>query len=139
MLRYTHFFIVKSDLIVSVTEFAGPVVILVHTIRDNDVADVVDLNLADFANLVAYIALCFVLHFAVLDGRTALVIGDFNVVSLAVEAGSRALVIFAVVNCRDTYVRVVCKVLPVEAFQAVAVAVLVVAAGDGRDTAAIRN
>jgi len=56
---------------------------------------------------------------------------------LAVEALSVALLVYAVVNCSDTHVRIICKVLPVEAFQTVAVAVVVVTVGDGRDTAAI--
>jgi len=135
--RDTHFGIVHGDLIPSFTVVAGTVVIVVCTIVNIDVADVVLLSLADFANLVAFSTGCSVVHFAVEDFRTALVIGDFNVFSLAVEALSRALLIYAVWYGSDTHVRIVCKVLPVEAFQTVAVAVVVVAVGDGRDTAAI--
>jgi len=135
--RDTHFGIVHGDLIPSFTVVAGTVVIVVCTIVNIDVADVVLLSLADFANLVAFSTGCSVVHFAVEDFRTALVIGDFNVFSLAVEALSVALLVYAVVNFSDTYVRIICKVLPVEAFQTFAVAVVVVAVGDGRDTAAI--
>jgi len=135
--RDTHFGIVHGDLIPSFTVVAGTVVIVVCTIVNIDVADVVLLSLADFANLVAFSTGCSVVHFAVEDFRTALVIGDFNVFSLAVEALSRALLVYAVWYGSDTHVRILCKILPVEAFQTVAVAVVVVAVGDGRDTAAI--
>jgi len=134
--RDTHFVIVYSDLIPSFTEVTGTVVHVVLTIRDNYVADVVLLSLSEFANLVAF-STSERVHFAVEDFRTALVIGDFNVFSLAVEARSRALLVYAVVNFSDTHVRIICKVLPVEAFQTFAVAVVVVAVGDGGDTAAI--
>jgi len=134
--RDTHFVIVYSDLIPSLTEVTGTVVHVVLTIRDNYVADVVLLSLSEFANLVAF-STGERVHFAVEDFRTALVIGDFNVFSLAVEARSRALLVYAVVNFSDTHVRIICKVLPVEAFQTFAVAVVVVAVGDGGDTAAI--
>jgi len=134
--RDTHFVIVYSDLILSFTEVTGTVVHVVLTIRDNYVADVVLLSLSEFANLVAFSTGKRV-NFAVEDFRTALVIGDFNVFSLAVEARSRALLVYAVVNFSDTHVRIICKVLPVEAFQTFAVAVVVVAVGDGGDTAAI--
>jgi len=134
--RDTHFVIVYSDLIPSFTEVTGTVVHVVLTIRDNYVADVVLLSLSEFANLVAF-STGERVHFAVEDFRTALVIGDFNVFSLAVEARSRALLVYAVVNLSDTHVRIICKVLPVEAFQTFAVAVVVVAVGDGGDTAAI--
>lgn len=97
------------------TVVARTVVILVFAIFDNCVADVV-LLIADFANLVAYITLFSVIYFAVEDFRTALVISDFNVFCLAVEAISRTFLICAVFNCWDTYVHIVCKVLPVEAF-----------------------
>jgi len=135
--RDTHFGIVHGDLIPSFTVVAGTVVIVVCTMVNIDVADVVLLSLADFANLVAFSTGCSVVHFAVEDFRTALVIGDFNVFSLAVVALSRALLVYAVWYGSDTHVRIVCKVLPVEAFQTVTVAVVVVAVGDGRDTAAI--
>jgi len=135
--RDTHFVIVYSDLIPSFTEVTGTVVHVVLTIRNNYVADVVLLSLADFANLVAFSTGCSVVHFAVEDFRTALVIGDFNVFSLAVEALPVALLVYAVVNFSDTHVRIICKVLPVEAFQTFAVAVVVVAVGDHRHTAAI--
>jgi hypothetical protein len=85
--------IVHSDLLPSITVFARSVIIVVCTVVDDFVADVVLLNLVKFANLVAYITLCFVIHFAVCDCRTALVIGDFNVVSLAVEAVSHGIVV----------------------------------------------
>jgi len=134
--RDTHFVIVYSDLIPSFTEVTGTVVHVVLTIRDFYVADVVLLSLSEFANLVAF-STGERVHFAVEDFRTALVIGDFNVFSLAVEARSRALLVYAVVNLSDTHVRIICKVLPVEAFQTFAVAVVVVAVGDGGDTAAI--
>ena len=52
--RYAHFAIVHSDLIPIFTEVARTVVILVFTMRDNYVADVVLLSLAGFANLIAY-------------------------------------------------------------------------------------
>jgi len=135
--RDTHFGIVHGDLIPSFTVVAGTVVIVVCTIVNIDVADVVLLSLADFANLVAFSTGCSVVHFAVEDFRTALVIGDFNVFSLAVEALSVALLVYAVVNFSDTHVRIICKVLPVEAFQTGPVAFVVVAVGEGRDTAAI--
>jgi len=112
--RDTHFFIVHSDLIPIFTVVARTVVILVFAIIDNCLADVV--LLTDFANLVAYIALFSVIYFAVEDFWTALVIGDFNVLSLAVEAISRTFLICAVFNCWDTHVCIVCKVIPVEAF-----------------------
>ena len=135
--RDTHFGIVHGDLIPSFTVVAGTVVIVVCTIVNIDVADVVLLSLADFANLVAFSTGCSVVHFAVEDFRTALVIGDFNVFSLAVVALSRALLVYAVWYGSDTHVRIVCKELPVEAFQTGPVAFVVVAVGDGRDTAAI--
>jgi len=137
--RDTHFGIVHSDLIPSFTVVAGTVVIVVCTMVYFDVADVLLLNLADFALLVAFSTGCSVVHFAVEDFRTALVIGDFNVFSLAVEALSRALLVYAVWYGSDTHVRIVCKELPVEACQTGPVAFVVVAVGDGRDTAAIRN
>jgi len=56
---------------------------------------------------------------------------------LAVEALSRALLVYAVWYGSDTHVRILCKVLPVEAFQTYTVAVVVVAVGDHRHTAAI--
>ena len=124
-------------MIPSFTVVTGTVVILVCTIVNNYVADVVLLSLAEFANLVAYVTGSSVVYFAVCDLRTALVVGDFNVVSLAVAARSSTLLVYAVVNCRDTHVHILCKVLPVEAFQAVAVAVVVVAIGDCGYTAAI--
>jgi len=135
--RDTHFGIVHGDLIPSFTVVAGTVVIVVCTIVNIDVADVVLLSLADFANLVAFSTGCSVVHFAVEDFRTALVIGDFNVFSLAVVALSRALLVYAVWYGSDTHVRIVCKELPVEACQTGPVAFVVVAVGDGRDTAAI--
>ena len=113
--RDTHFFIVHSDLISIYTVVAGTVFILVFAIIDHYVADVVLLSLADFAYLVAYIALFSVVYFAVGDFGTTLVVGDFNVFCLAVGAISRTFLICAVFNCCDTYVRIVCKVLPVEA------------------------
>lgn len=79
-------------------EVAGTIVIVIVTMVNNYVADVVLLSLADFANLVAYSAGCSVVHFAVVDFRTALVGGDFNVASLAVEALSGALLVDAVVD-----------------------------------------
>ena len=97
-IRHTHFIIVHSDLIPLFGEFAGTVVIVIVTIVNNFVADVVLLSLADFANLVAHSAGCSVVHFAVVDFRTALVGGDFHVASLAVEAGSSALLVDAVVH-----------------------------------------
>jgi len=134
--RDTHFVIVYSDLIPSFTEVTGTVVHVVLTIRDFYVADVVLLSLSEFANLVAF-STGERVHFAVEDFRTALVIGDFNVFSLAVEALSRALLVYAVWDSSDTHVRILCKVLPVEAFQTYTVAVVVVAVGDHRHTAAI--
>jgi len=97
------------------TVVARTVVILVCAIIDLYVADVLYSSLADFANLVAFSTGFSVLYFAVEDFRTALVIGDFNVFCLAVEALSRTFLICAVFNCCDTYVRIVCKILPVEA------------------------
>jgi len=137
--RDTHFVIVHGDLIPTFTEVARTVVIVVLTIVNNYVADVVLLSLSEFANLVEFSAGFSVLYFAVEDFRTALVIGDFNVFSLAVEALSRALLVYAVWYGSDTHVRIVCKELPVEACQTGPVAFVVVAVGDGRDTAAIRN
>jgi len=52
--RDTHFVIVHGDLVPHFTEVAGTVVIVVLTIVDNYVADVVLLSLAEFANLVAF-------------------------------------------------------------------------------------
>jgi len=52
--RDTHFVIVNGDLIPTFTEVARTVVIVVLTIVDNYVADVVLLSLAEFANLVAF-------------------------------------------------------------------------------------
>jgi len=52
--RDTHFVIVHGDLIPTFTEVTGTVVIVVLTIVDNYVADVVLLSLAEFANLVAF-------------------------------------------------------------------------------------
>jgi len=135
--RYTHFGIVHGDLIPSFTVVTGTVVIVIVTMVNDYMADVVLLSLTDFANSVANSTGCSVVHFAVEDFRTALVIGDFNVFSLAVVALSRALLVYAVWYGSDTHVRIVCKVLTVEAFQAFAVAVVVVAVGDGRDTAAV--
>jgi len=85
--------IVHSDLLPSITVFARSVIIVVCTFVDDFVADVVLLNLVKFANLVAYVTGFCVLYFAVCDCRTALVIGDFNVVSLAVEAVSHGSVV----------------------------------------------
>jgi len=96
--RHTLFSIVHSDLIPILTVVAGTVVIVINTIVNNCVADVVLLSLADFANLVAHSAGCSVVHFAVVDFRTALVVGDFHVASLAVEALPRALLVDAVVD-----------------------------------------
>jgi len=135
--RHTHFGIVHSDLIVQFTKATRTIIIVVLTIIDYYVADVVLLSLAEFANLVAYSTGIGVVYFTIVYFRTALVNGDFNVFSLAVEALSVTLLVYAVVNFSDTHVRILCKVLPVEAFQTVAVAVLVVAIDDGLDTAAI--
>jgi len=118
-------------LILIYTLVARTVIILVLTILNNYVTNVVLLSFTDFADLVAYITLFSVLHFAVEDLRTALVIGYFYVFSLAVETLSSALLVYAMGNCRDTYVCILCKVLPVEAFQTGPAAVLVVAVGDG--------
>jgi len=96
--RYTYISIVHSDFKPILTEVAGTVDVLVCTVRDDYVADVILLSLAEFADLVAYSTGFSVLHFAVEDFRTALVIGDFDVFSLAVEALSRALLVYAVVN-----------------------------------------
>jgi len=96
--RYTYISIVHSDFKPILTEVAGTVVVLVCTVRDDYVADVILLSLAEFADLVAYSTGFSVLHFAVEDFRTALVIGDFYVFSLAVEALSCALLVYAVVN-----------------------------------------
>lgn len=85
-------------MIPSLTVVAGTVVIVIVTVVNDYVADVVLLSLADFANLVAYSASCSVVHFAVVDFRTALVVGDFDVARLAVEALSTALVVDAVVD-----------------------------------------
>jgi len=63
--RDTHFVIVHGDLIPSFTEVAGTVVIVVLTIVNNYVADVVLLSLSEFANLVAFSAGFSVLYFAV--------------------------------------------------------------------------
>lgn len=52
--RDTHFVIVHGDLIPTFTEVARAVVIVVLTIVNNYVADVVLLSLAEFANLVAF-------------------------------------------------------------------------------------
>jgi len=52
--RNTHFVIVHSDLIPEFTEVTGTVVIVVLTIVNNSVADVVLLSLSEFANLVAF-------------------------------------------------------------------------------------
>jgi len=52
--RDTHFVIVHGDLIPPFTEVARTVVIVVLTIVDNYVADVVLLSLAEFANLVTF-------------------------------------------------------------------------------------
>ena len=112
--RDTHFTIVHSDLIPSDTVVAGTVWVLIVAIIDNDVADVVLLSLADFANLVTYITLCSVVYFAVEYFFAALVVGNFNVVCLAVEALARTLLLCAVVNCRHTHVRVLCKLLAVQ-------------------------
>ena len=96
--RYTYISIVHSDFKPILTEVAGTVVVLVCTVRDDCVADVILLSLAQFADLIAYSTGFSVLHFAVEDFRTALVIGDFDVFSLAVEALSCALLVYAVVN-----------------------------------------
>ena len=56
---------------------------------------------------------------------------------MAVEALSRALLVYAVWYGSDTHVRIICKLLPVEAFQTLTVAVVGVSVGDGRDTCAI--
>jgi len=66
------------------TKIARTVVILVLTIIDNYMADVVLLSLANFANLVAYSTCVSVLHFTVEDFRTAFVIRDFHLFILAV-------------------------------------------------------
>jgi len=116
---------------------ARTVIILVLAIKYNYVADVVLLSLADFTNLVAYTTGISVLNFAVEDFRTALIIGNFYLFILAVEALSCAFLVYAMVNCSDTHVCILCKVLTVEAFQTFAVAIIVVAIGDGRDTAAV--
>jgi len=135
--RDTHFGIVHSDFKSIVAVVTRAVVIVVVTIRDSDVADVVLFNLADFANLVAYPAAFVVLHLAVEDCRTALVISNFYLFILAVETLSCAFLVYAMVDCSDTHVCILCKVLPVEAFQAFAVAIIVVAVFDGCDTAAV--
>jgi len=96
--RHTLFSIVHSDLIPILTVVTGTVVIVIFAIVNNYVADVVLLSLADFANLVAHSAGCSVVHFAVVDFRAALVVGDFHVASLAVEALPRALLVDAVVD-----------------------------------------
>jgi len=134
--RDTHFFIVHSDLISIYTVVAGTVFILVFAIIDNYVADVVLLSLADFAYLVAYIALFSVVYFAVGDFGTALVVGDFNVFCLAVGAISRTFLICAVFNFWDT-IGILREGVAVEALQAVAVAVVVLAVSDFRRTLAL--
>jgi hypothetical protein len=52
--RDTHFVIVYSDLIPTFTVVTGTVVIVILTIVNDYVADVVLLSLAEFANLVAF-------------------------------------------------------------------------------------
>ena len=94
--RDTHFGIVLCDLIPSFTVVAGTVVIVVCTMVNIDVADVLLLSLADFALLVAFSTGCSVVHFAVEDFRTALVVGDFHLLALAVEALSCTLLVYAV-------------------------------------------
>jgi len=94
--RDTYFVIVHSDFKPSGTVVARTVVILVITIVDHCVADVVLLSLADFANLVAYSTGLRVLYLAILDFRTALVVGDFHLLALAVEALSCTLLVYAV-------------------------------------------
>jgi len=91
--RDTNFVIVNGDLIPKFTEVTGTVVIVVLTIVNDYVANVVLLSLSEFANLVAFSTGLRVVHFAVEDFRTALVIGDFNVFSLAIEALSVALLV----------------------------------------------
>jgi len=106
--RDTHFGIVHSDFVFVVAVVTGAVVIVVITVRDNDVADVVLLNLAEFANLVTYPAAVSVIDLAVEDCRTALVLSNFYLFILAVEALSRASLVYAVVDCNDTHVCIVC-------------------------------
>lgn len=133
----THFVIVHSNLIPIFTIVARTVVLLVFTIRDYIYADIiVILYLANHAFLLAITA-GITVHLTVVDFRTALVIGDFHVGIFAVEAGARALLVYAVVNGWDTHVRVLCKVVPVEAFQTLAVTVVVVAVGDCINTGAV--
>lgn len=88
------------------------------------------------ANLGAF-ATGFSLNFAVVDLRTALVIGDFHVCIFAIEASPRALLVYAVVNGSDTHVVIECNVLPVEAFQTFSVTIVVVAIRDCHYTGAI--
>lgn len=69
------------------------------------------------------------LHFAVLDWRTAKVVSDFNVIFLAIQTISRAIV-RTVLNCTLTHVCILVEEIPVMAVEALALAVLRVAVGD---------
>jgi len=69
------------------------------------------------------------LHFAVLDLRTAKVVSDFNVIFLAIQTISRAIV-RTVLNCTLTHVCILVEEIPVMAVEALALAVLRVAVGD---------
>lgn len=113
----THSVVVCGDFVVGFALVARPVVELVRTVFDDVDADsIVVLNLVYAADLQATFSAGVSLDFAVLDWCTADVIGDFHVVTLAVEARPRALLVYAVRYSSDAHVLVLCKVLPVEAF-----------------------
>lgn len=97
--------IVNRELPTILTVVADAVVVLVLAVRDDFHADlVVILDLVVFALLTATFCACVGIYCAVFDFRTANVVGDFDLVCLAVLAMACTLVVDTVVNCFDAHV-----------------------------------
>lgn len=136
-LRDTLVLIVHGNFVPIITIVACTIVMLVGTMRNwVDTDFVVVLNFTLIADLCALPA-SFRVDRAVRDLRAACVILDFHLGRFAVEARPRALLVLAVGDGLHAYVPVLCKVLAVKALEAVAVAVVVAAVGDFRDTGVI--
>jgi len=129
--RDAHAGVVRRDAEPGLAVVASAVVVVVGALRDDGHADLVVVLDLTRAALDLALAAGRPLHRAVRDRGAADVVGDFHLRRGALETGAVALVVQAVVDGRHADVPVVGRAaLPVEAGQAVAVAVLAAAVGD---------
>lgn len=140
LFRNAHFLVINTNLLIYITLFACFIFILTYAIRQCRNANFVFINFVVAFDMTIHALLytntaCIAVNFTVIDSITADT-SDFYMVSLARKALARALLLNTIVDGGDADIIISCKDLPVKAFQAQTVAVVVVAVRDGRNTLA---